>query len=259
MSDLLLGYGEVGSALAVILSERRDILIHDPPKGPRVELGREPVEWMHITFPYSEDFQDTVIRYIEVCAPQYAVIHSTVKVGTTNEIVNRLGIGSPTSIVYSPVRGIHPHLARYIREFPKWYYANATAACDAYEALMARAGVQCRKAPSYDVLEWMKIWETTEYGYRIAMWQEIERELASMFPSWGSRAERYRESLSAMKDWLYEKRKVYDGDRGLCPIMFGGIIGGHCVMSNVELSKEIMTKQLYDWLTTSNTMRMHER
>jgi len=61
--------------------------------------------------------------------------------------------------------------------------------------------------------------------------------------------------MTAIKEWLFEKRKVYDGDRGLAPIMHSGAIRGHCVMPNIELLSPLMSKELYIWLTSSNRMK----
>ena len=66
------------------------------------------------------------------------------------------------------------------------------------------------------------------------------------------------EVLNALKEWFFEKRAVYDGERGLVPIMFGGIIGGHCLIPNIELLKPLMTPELYEWVSKSNQLRKME-
>ncbi len=248
--DLIVGYGEVGRALMDVLKERYAIEVHDPPKGlnaPVQEYG-----WMHICVSYTTQFVEVVVSYIEMFKPAHVVIHSTVPVGTCLRIEENM---MSLSVIYSPVRGIHPHLTRYLREFPKWFYTGDNAESVAFQGYMAQVGIQTRQARGYGQLELMKLWETTEYGYRIVMWQEIERELKSLYPGWGSHPEDYEVALSDMKAWLFEKRKVYDGDRGLVPILFGGVIGGHCVKENWELQKPMMTPEFYTWLVTSQRLR----
>ena len=252
--DVIIGYGEVGSALAEILAERRKVLIHDPFKG-RVVESASGIEWLHIAIPYTDSFIDDVLAYREKFHPRFIVIHSTVPVGTTRTICEKMGphgdgeFGS-FYVYYSPIRGLHPQLARYIREFPKWYASEWVGNADlAFSGYFAQVGVQVRRAPSVDVLELMKLTETLEYGYRIVLWQEIERQIRKNAPG------EFGINLTAMKDWLFEKRKVYDGDRGLVPIMFGGNIGGHCVKENWEILKPLMTPELYTWLTTSQNLR----
>jgi len=261
MTDLVIGFGEVGKALAHVLGERAEIAIHDPPKGYEAKNVRSlydqneeypvsaPVEyeWMHIAYPWHKEFVTTTRGYMDTFRPKHVVIHSTVPVGTTSDLFSIMPPGF-YSVTYSPVRGIHPHLARYLREFPKWYATDDSSEAKAVEELFHSCGMQTRRAPSYDALEWLKLMETTEYGYRIALWQEIERQAENL------------EWVNAMKDFLFEKRKVYDGDRGLAPIMYGGVIGGHCVMPNLELLRQsgMMSPQLYRWLKESNEMRKTE-
>ena len=256
MVDILIGYGEVGSALYGVLSERRRIAIHDPDKGYDAPLpGENTIEWMHVAIPYTNSFIEDVLVYRNRFFPRFIVIHSTVPVGTTRKLCEQMGphgngeFGS-LYVYYSPIRGLHPHLARYIREFPKWYASEWVGNADAaFSGYFAQAGIQVRRAPSTDMLELMKLWETTEYGARIVLWQEIERQIRNHAPG------EFGTNLTAMKGWLFEKRKVYDGDRGLVPIMFGGVVGGHCVSQNWDLLKPQMTNEFYDWLTTSNELR----
>ena len=84
----------------------------------------------------------------------------------------------------------------------------------------------------------------------LSMWQEIEREIGKL--SGDKHA-----NLTAMKQFLFEKRKVYDGDLGLTPVLdlVPGQIGGHCITQNWNLLEEQMTPELYAWLTASNEMR----
>ena len=252
MIDLIIGYGEVGSALAEVIGERRTIDVHDPAKNFFCDPKQGPVDWLHIAYPWHKEFLETTLLYWLQFRPQHVVIHSTVSVGTTSRIVRSLEHPeAKNSVTFSPVRGIHPHLGRYLREFPKWYAAS-DAEGRAVESYFQSCGLQTRRAPSFETLEYMKLLETTEYGYRIALWQEIERQNARYEVRGGANKS---ESMTAIKEWLFEKRKVYDGDRGLAPIMHSGAIRGHCVMPNIELLSPLMSKELYIWLTSSNRMK----
>ena len=246
--DLLIGYGEVGQAIEEVFGERRTVVIVDPPKGLNPEVG-ESVEWMHVTIPYTNSFTTIVSDYIIKYKPKSTIIHSTVKVGTTELIEKECD--HLTNLYYSPVRGRHPSLARYLRDFPKWYASWIPGELDQrIEAYYAQAGVQSRKAPNFETLEWMKLLETTTYGIGLVMWQEIERQ-ANELP--GNR----QENLSALRNWLYEKKKVYDGDLGYVPIynLTPGPIGGHCILPNLELLRDMMMPELYDWMIKSNELR----
>ena len=246
MADLLIGYGEVGIALHQVLGERGEFAIADPPKGYNPEPFK--ADWMHVSIPHTDAFIAAITDYARTFDPKYIVIHSTVPVGTTRKVERECDY---RTVYYSPVRGRHPNLARYIRDFPKWYACSVPGEYDnEFVYYFARAGVQTRKAPNFEFLEWAKLWETTSFGYNLVMWQEIERE-ASKLP--GDK----RANLSALKSWFYEKKKVYDGDLGYVPIydLVPGPIGGHCIAPNWDLLKPLMAPELYAWLTSSNESR----
>ena len=248
--DIVIGMGEVGSALAEVLGERRDIATHDPNRDIHAPTDA-PYDWMHIAFPYSDNFKTFVTSYADTFNPVCVVIHSTVPIGTMRAICKESFEAEHRTYYYSPVRGRHPHLARALRDFPKWYASAIPGQADIdIETYFARAGMQTRKAPSFETLEWLKLAETFTYGYNLVMWQEIERQ-ASNLP--GNKTT----NLTAMKNWLFEKRRAYDGDLGMVPIydLMPGPIGGHCIVSNWDLFREWMTPELYAWLTKSNEMR----
>ena len=248
--DLIIGMGEVGSALAEVFGERRDIATHDPNRDIHA-LSDAPYDWMHIAFPYSDNFKTFVTSYPHTFNPVCVVIHSTVPIGTMRAICKESFEAAHRTYYYSPVRGRHPHLARALRDFPKWYASAIPGQADIdIEAYFARAGMQTRKAPSFEVLELMKLWETTSFGMILSMWQEIEREIGELL---GDK----HANLSAMKQYLFEKRKVYDGDIGLTPVLdlVPGPIGGHCVSENWFLLEPMMDVNLFSWLIKSNEMR----
>ena len=250
MTDLLIGHGEVGSALHEVLGERRELIVIDRAKGFDPPESFEP-DWLHIAIPYTDSFMDTVIAYVSAFYPNKVVIHSTVPIGTTRLVHRKM---LELDVYYSPVRGRHPRLARYIREFPKWYASAALGNMDRrFSEYFALAGVQTRKAPSFEFLEWAKLWETTSYGYNLVMWQEIERQVKDIPGD-------IQRNLSALKSWFHEKKKVYDGDLGYVPIydLVPGPIGGHCILPNIEFLKERLTPELYAWLIASNASRTEQ-
>ena len=241
-TDLIVGHGEVGRALEEVLKERYEVVIHDPLKG-RLAPERK-YDWLHICIPYTPTFAKDVDFYMKQFSPNHVVIHSTLPVGATRALTY------PRQTTYSPVRGEHPELVRYLREFPKWIATTD----DSNEVLshFQACGISMRLAPSIEALEWFKLLETFEYAYRIVLWQEIERQADRPEVRGGVPK---NEVLSALKEWFFEKRAVYDGERGLVPIMFGGIIGGHCLIPNIELLKPLMTPELYEWVSKSNQLR----
>src|ERR1700749_3475264 len=95
---LVVGLGEVGSALAAVLENAGPVLRHDLEP---VEIV-EPVGVMHICFPYynDEQFNTNAQSYICRFNPSLVVINSTVVPGTTRQIARATG----AAVAYSPVR-----------------------------------------------------------------------------------------------------------------------------------------------------------
>ena len=87
MISLIVGMGEIGSALHSVLSETYGIdtvYSYDITNGKKV--FPEEVDILHICIPYSEDFVDIVREYEGDCLPSFIVVHSSVPVGTTAKI-----------------------------------------------------------------------------------------------------------------------------------------------------------------------------
>lgn len=107
MKSLIIGYGEIGQALFEVLSPfyQVDVCIKESQPGKTKEY-----EILHIAFPYSDEFENEVKRYLKRYPSKYVVIHSTVPVGTSN----RLGV------LHSPVRGKHPLLEESLLTFTKY-------------------------------------------------------------------------------------------------------------------------------------------
>jgi hypothetical protein len=242
VTDLVIGYGEVGRALEEVLKERYEVVIHDPPKERLAPEGK--YEFMHVCVPYTDSFVKTVDFYMKQFAAEHVVIHSTLPVGTTR------ALSYLYHVTYSPVRGEHPELVRYLRQFPKWIATtdNENEVLSHFQA----CGMSMRLAPSIEALEWFKLLETFEYAYRIVLWQEFERQADRREVRGGATK---NEVLSALKQWFFEKRAVYKGERGLVPIMFGGVIKGHCLLPNIELLKPLLTPELHEWVTKSNRLK----
>ena len=87
---LIVGLGEVGSALATVIERRLPVLRHD--LEPQQYSG--PIEVMHICIPFQSraQFESAVVAYMERFQPNLTVINSTVQPGTTRTITHRTGM-----------------------------------------------------------------------------------------------------------------------------------------------------------------------
>ncbi len=108
MRTIIIGIGEVGSALHSVLSEHYNpVSIHDL-KVSNADDG--PYDIMHVCIPYSENFIDIVKAYRARFQPKHVVIHSSVPIGTSRQC----------GAVHSPIRGLHPLLDTGIKTFVKF-------------------------------------------------------------------------------------------------------------------------------------------
>jgi len=114
MKDIIIGAGSIGQALGKILKTKYDIDIFDiKNKG----IYENKYRVMHICFPYNNNFVKEVKRYLKLFKPKVIIIHSTIKVGTTQKIIKETRL---KTIVHSPIRGQHNNLAYSIKLFSKF-------------------------------------------------------------------------------------------------------------------------------------------
>lgn len=198
---LVVGNGEVGSAVAAVLGcEAVDI----------TSVG-EPVDHLHICFPYSVDFLAEVDRYRDLFTPDLLVIHSTVPVGTSAKL----------DAIHSPVRGRHPDLEEALRVFVKFFAGpRAEDAATYWPGPTRIVGQQA-------TTEAGKLWELLHYGLVIA----AQKEMAAWCTQVGADpdiayrefAETYNAGYATLGDHQFKRPVIEPTD---------GPIGGHCIIAN---------------------------
>ncbi len=226
---VVVGLGEVGKPLFQLLSPHYDAVGVDitPPSEPIVG-----VDVLHVCFPFEiADFVGECARYIDLFKPALTIINSTVGVGTTRSVAERTG----TAVVHSPVRGKHVRMLEELGSYTKFVGAiNASAGAAAAKHFQL-AGLRTRVLSSPEASELAKLTETTYFGVMIAWAQEIERYCDR------SGAD-YNEIIS-----FYEEIKFFP------PVKyFPGIIGGHCVMPNIEILSKFDNSHLLRAIRASN-------
>ena len=226
---VVVGLGEVGKPLFELASRHHDVLGVDiePPKN-----GVDNVDILHICFPYEiKDFIGETARYIDLFKPTVTIVNSTVGIGTTRAIAERTG----TPVVNSPVRGKHVCMLQELQQYTKFVGASDPAAAQLAAAHFESLGMKTKVLPSPEATELAKLTETTYFGLMIAWAQEVER-YADQFG--GS----YDEIVS-----FYEEIGFFP------PVKyFPGVIGGHCVMPNIELLKLFTDSEILDAIEHSN-------
>ena len=216
MTDLIIGMGEVGTALYKLLEERK-IICATVDEGQ--EIASVGHEFMHVCFPYSDRFAKDVIHYIDVYQPKAVIIHSTVKVGTTS-IISRHTEGR-IPIFYSPIRGVHERFVQDLKRYDKFIAPNFPQ----FNEKLQERFQNLILYDSPDSLELAKIMETTYYGFLIAFRKDVDKRFGQM-------------KLDSQIFWDFCDE--IHSNLGNRPVMFndGEPIGGHCVIPNLDLLPE---------------------
>jgi UDP-N-acetyl-D-mannosaminuronate dehydrogenase len=230
---IVLGLGEVGRPILDIASRHHRTVGIDiaPPTEPI-----ERVDVMHVCYPFEiKDFVGETARYIERFRPALTVVNSTVGVGTTRAIAERTG----ALVVHSPVRGKHARMREELLGYTKFVGAldpaSGKRASEHFESL----GMRTRTLASPEATELAKLLETTYFGLLIAWAQELER--------YGDQAGvDYNEITS-----FYEEIKFFPSTR-----YFPGVIGGHCVMPNIEILSKLANSDILDAIRSSNQKKV---
>lgn len=234
MKQLVIGLGEVGSALKNILEcDGFDEKMGEPYD---LQLAHD-YDVLHIAFPYSDNFKMFVLSYERrMRTTPLLIVHSSVPVGTCD----------PHGWVHSPVRGIHPNLEEGIRTFVKFFGGkNSAVAANIFLEKKIKVHV-CELAKNTEA---MKLWDTTIYGLNIL----IEKGIYAFCAQNGLDFETvytyanatYNEGYTLLGHPEFSKFVLKD---------FPGSIGGHCVRENWELLDDPIariSKDLHKRLTDS--------
>ena len=224
MTDIILGMGEVGETLFDLLVDRKfdciGIDLEDSKcKNYTENKIIENPQYLHVCLPGElEKFTDIVIEWInKIKNIQVVVIHSTVKPGTTKNIQERSSI----PILFSPVRGVHRRFMDDIKKYTKFIsFDNKEINSEIKKDLENR----------FEKVEWMSttktaelakiLVDTTYYGWLIN-YAQITKMICE------------KENVDFDEMWKFAD-EIHE-NLGNRPKMFPGIIGGHCVIPNLNL------------------------
>jgi UDP-N-acetyl-D-mannosaminuronate dehydrogenase len=226
---VVVGLGEVGRPLLELVSRRHQVMGVDvSPSTARVER----VDVMHVCYPFEiRDFVDETARYIGLFGPRLTIVNSTVGVGTTRAIAERTG----ASVVHSPMRGKHARMLEELLGYTK--FVGGIDPSSGKHAVMhfESIGIRATLLASPEATELAKLTETTYFGLMIAWAQEVERYCDQL-------GQDYDEVVS-----FFEEVKFFP------PVKyFPGVIGGHCVMPNIEILRRLGYSEILDAIRSSN-------
>lgn len=230
---MVIGLGEVGKPLLEVLSKHYETVGIDitPPLD-----SPECIDVMHVCYPFRiPDFAGQTVRYIQRFNPRITVLNSTVAVGTTRLISEQAN----ARVVNSPVRGKHIRMAADLLHYDKFVGAADTETADQVAGHFQGAGMRTRVLSSPEATELAKLTETTYFGVMIAWAQEVERYCDQLGLN-------YDEIVSIYEEVPFFPRVKY----------FPGVIGGHCVMSNIEILSQINRSNLLTAIESSNQRKV---
>ena len=216
MKSLIIGFGEVGTALWEVLLDAH-LQIEES------DMLTDTYDIIHICFPYSKDFVREVKRYQKRYKPKYTVIHSTVPVGTSKEC----------NAIHSPIIGIHPLLSKSIKTFTKFLGGKDA---DKVANHFRKSGIKVYVTDKSETTELMKIMSTDFYGLCIEYTKEVKKmcdEYKVPFEMWSLWTTNYNNGYQTLGRPEFSRPNL---------IPINKKIGGHCILSNLSYIDNDFTK-----------------
>ena len=250
---LIIGLGEIGHTLFVLYNEsKKKFVVYgldtDQQKMAALEQNKEKlpavIDTLQICIPCGnpENFISIVKEYVDLYRPKLTIVNSTVPPGTTLKVAAKCDC----LVAHSPARGVHINPEHMIWEMKRWtkYVGGATPeASKAAKTHFEKLSLKVKALKSCRETELAKLFETTYRAWMIACFQEMHR-IAKNFDA------DFDETVDFLEDTHRERF-----DR---PIMFPGVIGGHCLIPNTELLLKSYDSEFLRLILKSNEKRKEE-
>ena len=225
--DIVAGIGEIGKPILKLLSKDNIVVgfdlnsdLMDERKFERYKNLK--TSFLHIAIPATGKFLNNVLKLCKKFQPECIVIHSTIKPGTTEELQTKL----PIPVIYSATRGVHKRMIYDLKRYTKFFVISANAprgkwASARYVKLMKQCGIKTKKMSKPETLELAKIICDTSYLGWLVNYAQLSNMIA------------IEHGVDYDEMWSFsDEIQEFLGNR---PKMFPGIIGGHCVIPNIDL------------------------
>jgi UDP-N-acetyl-D-mannosaminuronate dehydrogenase len=233
---VVVGLGEVGRPLLELLDGQFDVVGIDVATA--VPDDETPVSVMHICFPFEiGDFVGETVRYVNRIAPRLTIIDSTVAVGSTRAVHERTG----AAVAHSPIRGKHTRMSDELLRYTKYVGGVDELSARDAAAHFESVGLTTKILTSPEATELAKLTETTYFGLLIAWAQEVSR---------------YCDQVGAGYD---EVVSFFEEIDFFPPVKYvPGVIGGHCVMPNIDILRGVDESDLLLAIQSSNARRLEQ-
>jgi UDP-N-acetyl-D-mannosaminuronate dehydrogenase len=224
MTDIILGMGEVGGILFDLLVERNFECIGidvDDSKCKNYSKNSiiENPEFLHVCLPGElTGFEDITSNWIDDLKDLKAVlVHSTVIPGTTKNIQKK----SKVPILFSPIRGVHKRFLEDIKKYTKFISSDTELIDQSIKSDLEKRFHKIDWMSTTKTAELAKILvDTTYYGWLIN-YAQITKMICK------------KEGVDFDEMWKFSD-EIHE-NLGNRPKMYPGIIGGHCVIPNLNL------------------------
>lgn len=234
---LVIGFGEIGKSMYNVIKKSGKFNLF---KKDKEELDLNcGIDVMHICIPHSDDFVEVCCGYIDRYKPKLIIINSTVSPGVTEKVYNKTN----ALIVHSPVRGRHPHLADGILKFLKFIGPTSKEAGELAKKHFDEINVKSEVLGSAIETELGKLFSTTYYAVNIAFHQEMDRICEKFGADFKQAVTRFNETCTMDINHTVPR-----------PIMFPGVIGGHCLIPNINILKKDVDSGFLDAILESNEL-----
>jgi len=224
MTDIILGMGEVGETLFHLLEERNidSIGIDIDSSKSKNYFENQKIfnpEYLHVCLSGElPDFVDITLNWIsKIEGLKVVIVHSTVKPGTTKKIQEK----TKALILFSPVRGVHRRFLDDIKKYTKFISSDE-------KNIDPKIKLDLEKR--FEKMDWMSttktaelakiLVDTTYYGWLIN-YAQITKMICE------------KEGIDFDEMWKFADE--IHKNLGNRPKMYPGIIGGHCVIPNLNL------------------------
>lgn len=251
-SVLVVGLGEIGHTLFAVIKTSKKFEVYgvDLDKAKMAALGQsesnlpKTIDTLQVCLPcpVSENFVEIIRSYVEKYKPKLVIINSTVPPGTTLKVAKEC----KCKVAHSPARGVHINDQHMIWEMKRWtkYVGGAdTAAGEAAKSHFEKVGLKVKVLRSCRETELAKLFETTYRAWMITCFQEMHR-ISRTFDA----------EFDQAVDFLADTHK----ERLDRPVMFPGVIRGHCLIPNTELLLKSYDSDMLRLILQSNEKRKEE-
>ena len=247
---LVVGLGEVGYPLFEVLKESKKFEVYGLDLDQKImrdiqqDSLPEKIDILHVCYPCADQeiFVKTTLEYMKRFKPKLTIINATVSPGTTNKV----HMASKGYVVHSPIRGMHKSrdiMKRYLLSLVKYIGGVDKASAEFARKHFETLGMKTKVLKNSLETELGKIFETTYRAWMVACFQEMHRI-----------SRHFGADFDDVVDFLEDDHRIR-GDR---PIMFPDVIGGHCLIPNIELLLKRYDSQFLRLILDSNEMRKEE-